>query len=131
LRDQPEDREKEATMTEKDSAIPDANNPGPLNNVIRIDDERIKGHLDRVVRGTVEETLNAFLDAEADRLCNAERYERTEARRDTRAGHYERQLETKPAAAAHKTLPRITPLRGSCGLRATRWRQELRRRRSP
>ena len=57
--------------------------PGPLNNVIRIDDERIKGHLDRVVRGTVEETLNSLLDAEADRLCNAQRYERTEARRDT------------------------------------------------
>ena len=60
--------------------------------MIRIDDERIKGHLDRVVRGTVEETLNALLDAEADRLCNAQRYERTEARRDTRAGHYERSL---------------------------------------
>jgi transposase-like protein len=77
-------------MTEKDTPI-----PGPLNNVIRIDDDRIKGHLDRVVRGTVEETLNALLDAEADRLCNAQRYERTEARRDTRAGHYERQLKTK------------------------------------
>jgi len=77
-------------MTAEDTQI-----PGPLNNVIRIDDERIKGHLDRVVRGTVEETLNALLDAEADRMCNAERYERTEARRDTRAGHYERNLETK------------------------------------
>src|SRR3954471_17580049 len=69
--------------------------PSPLNNVISIDDERIKSHLDRVVRGTVEETLNSLLDAEADRLCNAQRYERTEARRDTRAGHYERSLETK------------------------------------
>ena len=39
--------------------------PSPLNNVITIDDERIKSHLDRVVRGTVEETLNALLDAEA------------------------------------------------------------------
>ena len=38
--------------------------PSPLNNVITIDDERIKSHLDRVVRGTVEETLNALLDAE-------------------------------------------------------------------
>jgi putative transposase len=93
-------------MTEKDSAIPDANNPGPLNNVIRIDDERIKGHLDRVVRGTVEETLNALLDAEADRLCNAERYERTEARRDTRAGHYERQLETKAGEVTLK-VPKL------------------------
>ena len=39
--------------------IEDTPIPGPLNNVIRIDDERIKGHLDRVVRGTVEETLNS------------------------------------------------------------------------
>jgi hypothetical protein len=60
----PREPEKEATMSE------DAPIPGPLNNVIRIDDERIKGHLDRVVRGTVEETLNSLLDAEADRLCN-------------------------------------------------------------
>jgi hypothetical protein len=42
--------------------------PSPLGNVITIDDERIKSHLDRVVRGSVEETLNALLDAEADRL---------------------------------------------------------------
>jgi hypothetical protein len=34
--------------------------PSPLNNVITIEDERIKSHLDRVVRGTVEETLNAL-----------------------------------------------------------------------
>ena len=51
--------------------------PSPLGNVITIDDERIKNHLDRVVRGSVEETLNGLLDAEADRLCNAQRYERT------------------------------------------------------
>ena len=69
--------------------------PSPLNNVISIDDERIKNHLDRVVRGSVEETLNALLEAEADRLCNAQRYERSEARQDTRAGHYERKLQTK------------------------------------
>ncbi|MDH4338739.1 MAG: IS256 family transposase [Candidatus Krumholzibacteria bacterium] len=80
--------------------------PGSLNNVIRIDDERIKGHLDRVVRGTVEETLNSLLDAEADRLCNAQRYERTEARRDTRAGHYERQLETKAGEVTLK-VPKL------------------------
>ena len=64
-------------------------------NVVRIDEERIKDHLGRIVRGTVEETLNALLDAEADRLCNAKRYERTEARRDTRAGSYQRKLHTR------------------------------------
>ena len=68
-----------------------------LGNVITIDDERIENYLDRVVRGSVQETLNALLDAEADRLCNAQREERSEARRDTRAGRYERKLQTKPA----------------------------------
>jgi putative transposase len=65
-----------------------------LGNVIRIDDERIRDHLGKIVRGSVEETLNALLEAEADRLCNAGRYERSEARRDTRAGSYERKLQT-------------------------------------
>ena len=69
----------------------------PLNNVITIDDERIRNHLDRVVRGSVEETLNALLEAEADRLCNAQRYERSEVRRDTRAGHYERKRRPRRA----------------------------------
>src|SRR5499426_1675187 len=80
--------------------------PSPLNNVITIDDERIKSHLDRVVRGTVEETLNALLDAEADRLCNAQRYERSAARRDTRAGHYERGLQTK-AGEVRLRVPKL------------------------
>ena len=44
----------------------------------------------RYHRSFVGHSLNALLEAEADRLCNAQRYERSEARRDTRAGHYER-----------------------------------------
>jgi transposase-like protein len=46
------------------------------------------------------------MDAEADRLCNAQRYERTEARRDTRAGHYERNLETKAGEVTLK-VPKL------------------------
>lgn len=64
-------------------------------NIVKIDEGKIQGHVDRVVRDTVEETLNGLLDAEADRLCNAARYERTAARKDTRAGHYGRKLHTK------------------------------------
>jgi transposase-like protein len=79
---------------------------GPLGHVITIDDERIKSHLDRVVRGSVEETLNALLDAEADRLCNAQRYERSTARRDMRAGHYERKLQTK-AGEVRLRIPKL------------------------
>ena len=44
-----------------------------LSNVIHIDDERIQDRLGKIVRGSVEETLNALLDAEADRLRYAER----------------------------------------------------------
>ena len=35
-----------------------------------------------------------MLEAEADRLCNAGRYERTAARRDQRSGSYDRKLQT-------------------------------------
>ena len=66
-----------------------------LDNVIKIDGEQIREHLGELVRGSVEETLNNLLDLEADQLCNAARYERTEARQDHRAGHYERSLHTK------------------------------------
>ena len=67
----------------------------PMGQVIQIDEARIRDHLGEMVRGTVEETLNALLDAEADQLCGAGRYERSEARQDTRAGSYERTLQTR------------------------------------
>ena len=63
--------------------------------MVQIDDAKIRAYLDEVVRATVEETLNALLDAEADHLCGARKYERTEGRKDTRAGSYDRQLHTK------------------------------------
>jgi putative transposase len=49
----------------------------PMGQVIQIDEGRIRDHLGEMVRGTVEETLNSMLDAEADRLCGAGRYERS------------------------------------------------------
>jgi putative transposase len=77
-----------------------------IGNVVHIDEDRIKGHLDRIVRGSVEETLNQLLDAEAQRLCSAERYERSEERKDYRAGHYERQLHTKAGPVTLK-MPKL------------------------
>lgn len=62
--------------------------------IINIDEGLVKSQLSTVVRETVEETLNKMLDAEADELCGAKRYERSEKRVDTRAGHYERSLHT-------------------------------------
>lgn len=77
--------------------------------VIRIDEGQIKGHVDRVVRESVEQTLNALLDAEADALCGAKKYERSPDRQDTRAGRYERQLQTK-AGAVTLAVPRLRKL---------------------
>jgi transposase-like protein len=78
----------------------------PLSKVIRIDEREIRGHLDKLVRGTVEETLNAMLDAEADELCQAQRYERSADRIDTRAGHYKRKLHTK-AGEVELKMPKL------------------------
>jgi transposase-like protein len=63
--------------------------------MIQVDQEQIQRHLDGLVRQSVEDTLNALLDAEADELCGARRYERSAERRDTRAGHYTRGLHTR------------------------------------
>ena len=75
----------------------------PMGQVIQIDEGRIRDHLGEMVRGTVEETLNA-LDAEADQLCGAGRYERSQARQDTRASSYDR-----PASRASSRPPPSAP----------------------
>ena len=67
----------------------------PMGQVIKIDEARIRDHLGELVRGSVEETLNALLDAEADELCGAGRYQRSAERVDTRAGSYDRTLQTR------------------------------------
>ena len=77
-----------------------------MGQVIRIDEGRIRDHLGEMVRGTVEDALNAMLDAEADRLCGAARYERTEERTDRRAGAYERALHTKAGEVTLK-VPKL------------------------
>ena len=78
----------------------------PMGQIIQIDEARIRDHLGEMVRGTVEETLNAMLDAEADQLCGAGRYERSEARQDTRAGSYERTLQTS-AGEVNLKVPKL------------------------
>ncbi len=82
------------------------NDEKPMGQVIQIDEARIRDHLGEMVRGTVEETLNAMLDAEADQLCGAGRYERSQARQDTRAGSYERTLQTS-AGGVNLKVPKL------------------------
>src|SRR5271154_3204789 len=77
--------------------------------VIRIEEEKLRSHVDGVVRDSVEQTLNGLLEAEADELCGAQRYERSLERLDTRAGHYDRQLQTK-AGEVTLQVPRLRKL---------------------
>ena len=63
-------------------------------NIIQLNEEAIKGELKDLVRNSVEETLNALLDHEADELINADRYERTGDRQGYRSGHYDRNFTT-------------------------------------
>jgi transposase-like protein len=66
-----------------------------LKGILTLNAGKVESHLDKTVRETVEKVLNDYLDAEADELCGAKRYERSPDRLDTRAGHYTRSFEHK------------------------------------
>ena len=68
--------------------------------IVQLNEEVIKEQLKELVRGSVEETLNELLEQEAEQLTQAARYERSEARRGYRSGHYDRNLtHTAPTLA--------------------------------
>ena len=48
--------------------------------IVQLNEEVIKGQIKELVRGSVEETLNDLLEAEAEKLTQAARYERSEER---------------------------------------------------
>ena len=74
--------------------------------LIQVNEQQIKDQLGELVRESVEETLNTLMEAEAEQLCGARRYERTADRKDTRAGHYDRHLETK-AGRVELKVPKL------------------------
>ena len=74
--------------------------------LIEIDQGQLERHVDGLVRDAVEDTLNALLDAEADALCGAKKYERSPDRVDYRAGSYTRKLHTK-AGEVELQVPKL------------------------
>ncbi len=78
--------------------------------IVKIDDSAIKSHIDCQIKMAVQETLNAMLDAEADSLCGAAKYERSESRKDTRAGAYSRNLQTRVGTVNLK-VPKLRTLK--------------------
>jgi hypothetical protein len=70
------------------------------------DEARIRDHLGEMVRGTVEEALNAMLDAEADRRLRRRALRAQAEPEGTRAGRYKRSLET-PASQVSLKVPKL------------------------
>ncbi|WP_307998092.1 IS256 family transposase, partial [uncultured Bifidobacterium sp.] len=79
------------------------------NQILQVDENMLETKLDRLVSEKVEQLLNAMLDAEADGITGAARYERSGERKAYRAGHYERCLTVK---AGTMTL-RVPKLKGA------------------
>ena len=74
--------------------------------IVQLNEEVIKGQVKELVRGSVEETLNELLEQEAEKLTQAGRYERNEARQGYRSGHYSRNLTLPlPLAMLRSTCP--------------------------
>jgi len=80
--------------------------PSDAVKLIEIDQGQLRQHVDGLVRNAVEETLNALLDAEADQLCGAHKYERSPDRVDYRAGSYQRRFHTK-AGEVELKVPKL------------------------
>ena len=62
--------------------------------IVQLNEEVIKGQIKKLVRGSVEETLNGLLGAEAEKLTQAAKYERSEESQGYRSSHYSRNLTT-------------------------------------
>mgnify|MGYP000330168073 CR=1 FL=1 len=80
------------------------------NPIVSFDEEALKSELRELVRKTIEETINAMLDEEADQLVGAGPYERTDERAAYRAGHYERGFTTTSGQVTLK-MPKLKGMR--------------------
>ena len=74
--------------------------------ILQVDQAMLETTLDRMVRKSVEETLNAMLDAEADEIAGASRYERSGGWKAYRADHYERRITAK-AGTLELKVPKL------------------------
>lgn len=74
-----------------------------------MNEDLIKNNLKDLVRDSVEETLNALLDHEAEELVNTEKYERSGYRKGYRSGHYDRNFTTSGDVMFH--VPKLKSIR--------------------
>lgn len=86
-----------------------ADYPEAEGKLLKINEDEVKSYLDKVVKGSIEETLNGLLDAEADELCQASKYERSPDRQNTRAGYYTRTFHAR-AGELKLRIPKLRSL---------------------
>lgn len=77
--------------------------------IVASNEESLRSDLRELVRKTVEDTLNGLLEAGADELVGAGRYERTAEREAYRAGHHGR----GPAASSGEVTIHMPKLKGA------------------
>ena len=75
-------------------------------NILQLNEQFIHNELKTIVKNSVEETLNALLDAEADKLVQAERYARDQTIKGYRTKHYERSFSTQTSDVTLK-VPKL------------------------
>ena len=80
------------------------------NPIVSFDERAVKDELRELVGKTIEETINAMLDEDADQLVGAGPYERTDERAAYRAGHYERGFTTTSGQVTLK-MPKLKGMR--------------------
>ena len=80
------------------------------NPIVSFDEEAVKSELCEPIGKTIEETINAMLDEEADQLVGTAPYERTDERAAYRAGHYERGFTTTTGQVTLRT-PKLKGMR--------------------
>lgn len=81
-------------------------------NIIQLNEQFIHSELKTIVKNSknsIEETINALLDAEADKLVQAERYARDQTIKGYRAKHYERSFSTQTSDVTLK-VPKLKSL---------------------
>ena len=78
-------------------------------NIIQLNEQFIHNELKTIVKNSVEETLNALLEAKADKLVQAKRYARDQTRKGYRAGYYERSFSTQAGDVTLK-VPKLKGL---------------------
>lgn len=87
------------------------------NPIVSFDEQAVKDELRELVRKTIEETINAMLDEEADQLVGAAPYERTDEREAYRVGHAVRAERAELAAEVEARHARLVHAFGGLGQR--------------